>query len=191
MPLGAWLHPRCFAVIIFSCLKDELGLAASHCIDEDSEAETEAPCPQSLLPQQSTHSSQGCRMDPRASHCITHSMKVTLSHFSRVRLCATPETAAHQASPSLGFSRQEHWSGLKVKVTANPRWIEPIGQDSEQKMTSASMNPRSLSSGWGRRRHESRGQQGLEGQESPLENKRFHCSGGGCGCRKEALGISR
>ena len=35
-----------------------------------------------------------------------------LSHFSRVRLCATPEMAAHQASPSLGFSRQEHWSGL-------------------------------------------------------------------------------
>ena len=26
--------------------------------------------------------------------------------------CATPETAAHQGSPSLGFSRQEHWSGL-------------------------------------------------------------------------------
>ena len=35
-----------------------------------------------------------------------------LSHFSRVWLCATPETAAHQAPPSLGFSRQEHWSGL-------------------------------------------------------------------------------
>ena len=35
-----------------------------------------------------------------------------LSRFSRVRLCATAETAAHQASPSLGFSRQEHWSGL-------------------------------------------------------------------------------
>ena len=35
-----------------------------------------------------------------------------LSSFSRVRLCATPETAAHQAPPSLGFSRQEHWSGL-------------------------------------------------------------------------------
>ena len=35
-----------------------------------------------------------------------------LSHFSRVRLCATPWTAAHQAPPSLGFSRQEHWSGL-------------------------------------------------------------------------------
>ena len=35
-----------------------------------------------------------------------------LSRFSSVRLCATPETAAHQAPPSLGFSRQEHWSGL-------------------------------------------------------------------------------
>ena len=35
-----------------------------------------------------------------------------LSRFSRVRLCATPERATHQASPSLGFSRQEHWSGL-------------------------------------------------------------------------------
>ena len=35
-----------------------------------------------------------------------------LSHFSRVQLCATPDTAAHQAPPSMGFSRQEHWSGL-------------------------------------------------------------------------------
>ena len=35
-----------------------------------------------------------------------------LSRFSRVQLCVTPETAAHQASPPLGFSRQEHWSGL-------------------------------------------------------------------------------
>ena len=35
-----------------------------------------------------------------------------LSRFSHVQLCATPKTAAHQDSPSLGFSRQEHWSGL-------------------------------------------------------------------------------
>ena len=34
-----------------------------------------------------------------------------LSRFSRVRLCATPQTAAYQAPLSLGFSRQEHWSG--------------------------------------------------------------------------------
>ena len=37
-----------------------------------------------------------------------------LSRFSRVRLCVTPETAAHPAPPSLGFSRQEHWSGLPL-----------------------------------------------------------------------------
>ena len=35
-----------------------------------------------------------------------------LSHFSHVRLCVTPQTTAHQAPPSLGLSRQEHWSGL-------------------------------------------------------------------------------
>ena len=35
-----------------------------------------------------------------------------LSHVSRVQLCVTPQTAAYQATPSLGFSRQEHWSGL-------------------------------------------------------------------------------
>ena len=35
-----------------------------------------------------------------------------LSCFRRVRLCATPETAAHHAPQSLGFCRQEHWSGL-------------------------------------------------------------------------------
>ena len=39
-------------------------------------------------------------------------MLLLLSRFSRVRLCATPETAAHQAPLSLGFSWQEHWSGL-------------------------------------------------------------------------------
>ena len=31
-----------------------------------------------------------------------------LSRFSRVRLCATPQTAAHQVPQSLGFYRQEH-----------------------------------------------------------------------------------
>ena len=39
-------------------------------------------------------------------------LPLLLSHFSRVQLCVTPETAAHQVPPSLGFSRQEHWSGL-------------------------------------------------------------------------------
>ena len=42
-----------------------------------------------------------------------------LSHFSHVRLCVTPKTAAHQAPPSLGFCRQEHWSGCLCQITVN------------------------------------------------------------------------
>ena len=45
-------------------------------------------------------------------HVVVVVVLLLLSRFSRVRLCATPEMAAHQAPPSLGFSRQEHWSGL-------------------------------------------------------------------------------
>ena len=37
-----------------------------------------------------------------------------LSRFSRVRLCATPWTAAYQAPPSMGFSRQQYWSGVPL-----------------------------------------------------------------------------
>ena len=40
------------------------------------------------------------------------SMLLLLSCFSRVRLCTTPLTAAHQAPLSIGFSGQEYWSGL-------------------------------------------------------------------------------
>ena len=43
---------------------------------------------------------------------LIHMLLLLLSRFSRVRLCAAPETAALQASPSPGFSRQECWSGL-------------------------------------------------------------------------------
>ena len=36
--------------------------------------------------------------------------------LSRVRLLAIPWTAAHQAPLSMGFSRQEYWSGDSLKV---------------------------------------------------------------------------
>ena len=39
-------------------------------------------------------------------------MYVYVKSLSRVRLFATPWTAAYQAPPSMGFSRQEYWSGL-------------------------------------------------------------------------------
>ena len=47
----------------------------------------------------------------RVTWKLTLLLLLLLSHFSRVRLCAPPQMAAHQAPPSLGFSRQEHWSG--------------------------------------------------------------------------------
>ena len=37
--------------------------------------------------------------------------KVKVKSLSRVRLLVTPWTAASQAPPSMGFARQEHWSG--------------------------------------------------------------------------------
>ena len=36
--------------------------------------------------------------------------------LSRVRLLATPWTAAYQAPPSMGFSRQEYWSGVPFNI---------------------------------------------------------------------------
>ena len=55
-----------------------------------------------------THSEETCGYGRRKELLLL----LLLSCFSRVRLCETAETAAHQAPPSLGFSRQEHWSGL-------------------------------------------------------------------------------
>ena len=61
---------------------------------------------------------------------------VLLSHFSRVRLCATPETAAHQAPPSLGFSKQEHWSGLPLPSPMHEsdkwKWSRSVVSDPQQ-----------------------------------------------------------
>ena len=63
--------------------------------------------------------------------------KVKVKSLSRVRLLATPWTAAYQAPPSMEFSRQEYWSGVplpslfivllnmkkKVKVLFSPVWL--------------------------------------------------------------------
>ena len=57
-----------------------------------------------------------------------------LSRFSRVRLCATPKTAAHQAPPSLGLSRQEYWSGLPFPSPMHEsekwKWSRSVMSDS-------------------------------------------------------------
>ena len=43
--------------------------------------------------------------------------KVKVKSLSRVRPSATPWTEAHQAPPSMGFSRQEYWSGVPLPLT--------------------------------------------------------------------------
>ena len=40
--------------------------------------------------------------------------KMKVKSLSRVRLLAIPWTAAHQAPPSMGYSRQEYWSGVPL-----------------------------------------------------------------------------
>ena len=40
--------------------------------------------------------------------------KVKVKSLSHVQLLATPWAAAHQAPPSMGFSRQEYWSGVPL-----------------------------------------------------------------------------
>ena len=50
--------------------------------------------------------------------------KVKVKSLSGVRLFATPWTAAHQVPPSIGFSRQECWSGVPLPslLSHNKRW---------------------------------------------------------------------
>ena len=47
-----------------------------------------------------------------------------LSSFSRVQLLATPWTAAYQAPPSMGFSRQEKWSGVPLPSLAAAKSLQ-------------------------------------------------------------------
>ena len=48
--------------------------------------------------------------------------------LSRVRLFATPWTVAYQAPPSMGFSRQEYWSGVPLPSPALGNLVRTIMQ---------------------------------------------------------------
>ena len=71
-----------------------------------------------------------------------------LSRFSRVWLCGTPQTAVHQAPPSLGFSRQEHWSGLPFPSPMHEsekwKWSHSVVSDSGTLWTAAYQAPPSM-----------------------------------------------
>ena len=54
--------------------------------------------------------------------------KVKGKLLSRVRLCATPWTAAYQTPLSMGFSRQEYWSGVPLPSAASCYRVSQIGK---------------------------------------------------------------
>ena len=60
--------------------------------------------------------------------------KVKVKSLSRVPLFATPWTATYQAPPPMGFSRQEHWSGLPLPSPVNEsekwKWSRSVVSDS-------------------------------------------------------------
>ena len=70
---------------------------------------TKLPCPWDS-PGKNTE--VGCRF-------LLQCMKVKVKSLSHVLLLATPWTAADQAPPSMGFSRQEYWSGVPLPSPSN------------------------------------------------------------------------
>ena len=52
--------------------------------------------------------------------------KVKVKSLSRVRLLVTPWIAAYQAPPSMGFSRQEYWSGLPLSAMMTTTALDNI-----------------------------------------------------------------
>ena len=66
------------------------------------------------------YSPWGCTGWPWLKQLGTHTlMLLLLSLVSCVPLCGTPQTAAHQAPLSLGFSRQGYWSGLPFETESS------------------------------------------------------------------------
>ena len=53
-------------------------------------------------------------LEPITDSEVSHKVKVKVKVLSRIRLFAAPWTGAYQAPLSMGFSRQEYWSGLPL-----------------------------------------------------------------------------
>ena len=56
-------------------------------------------------------------------------VKVKVKSLSRVWLLATPWTVAYQAPLSMGFSRQEYWSGVPLPSPAKPNPFQKIDKE--------------------------------------------------------------
>ena len=70
--------------------------------------------PDSVRPHRQQPSRLPRILQARISFTNTWKWKVKVKSLSHVQLLATPWTAAYQAPPSMGFSRQEYWSGVPL-----------------------------------------------------------------------------
>ena len=97
-------------------------------------SDSEPPVPDGLgCPSSPRTESRGRRLQLSG----LQSTLLLLSHFSCVQLCATPQMAAHQAPPSLGFSRQEHWSELPFPSPTHQRANTVNALESKYRITTA------------------------------------------------------
>ena len=123
-PLSQWCHPTISSsVILFSSCLQSFPASGSFLMSPAAAAAAKSlqSCP-TLRPhrRQPTRlcrpwDSPGITLEWVAiSFSIEWKWKVKVKSLSRVQLVATPWTAAYQAPPSMGFSRQEYWSGLPL-----------------------------------------------------------------------------
>ena len=95
-----------------------------------------------VISTQEYHLTQPCPSEEKQTNRAQHKshpillLLLLLSHFSHVWLCAIPQAAAYKAPPSLGFSRQEHWSGLPFPSPMHGsekwKWSSSVVSDPER-----------------------------------------------------------
>ena len=68
----------------------------------------------------------GCHFFLQCMKVKSESEVTKVKSLSRVRLLATSWTAAYQARPSMGFSRQEYWSGVPLPIQVQIRLHVPV-----------------------------------------------------------------
>ena len=108
--------------------------------DQQETAAAAAESLQSCLTPWDSHRPQPTRLPrPRDSsgkntgvgcHFLLQCVKVKVKLLSRVWLLATPWTAAYQVPPSMGFSRQEYWSGVPLSSPQQETTVQQWKHDS-------------------------------------------------------------
>ena len=123
IPLPLWIKFRIFSSGIPFCITAFLN-SSSHCGSTLSPLPVKSPCKK-----------ENCW--PLGTHGYSWILLLLLlSRFSCVWFCATLKMAAHQALPSLGFSRQEHCSGLPFPFpmyeSEKWKWIHSVVSDTSR-----------------------------------------------------------